>query len=96
MDLSKYNIEDFEKSMTLFYYKRDGEIYSYCTGISDMSSFGKYAEDYSLIMDYVVVPLDNLVIEYIKQFYVDTDSKEVRIKDNGLFNIGKYINHKRI
>ena len=77
MDFSNYTIDDFENSMTLFYYKRDGEIHSYCTGMSDMRSFGKYAEDYSLIMDFLILPLDRYVLDNIKYFNVDIETKKL-------------------
>ena len=39
-DKNDFSIEEFENSMTLYYYKRDGAIYSWCTGINDMRTFG--------------------------------------------------------
>lgn len=76
-ELAKYTIDDFENSMTLFFYKRDGAIHSWCTGMSDMRSFGAYAEDFALIMDYLILPLDRYVLDNIKYFTVDTQAKEL-------------------
>lgn len=73
-------IAEHEASMTIFYYKSDGTIYSYCTGISDMSSFGSRQFDYELIIDYVVLPRDNTVITFLNRFYVDVDTKELKLK----------------
>ena len=72
-----FNIEQFENSMTLYYYKRDGAIYSWCTGINDMRTFGNYSEDYALILDYIVLPIDRYVIDNIKYFSIDKETKEL-------------------
>ncbi len=84
------SMEDFQNSMTIFYFKKDGGINSYCTGISDMSTFGEYADEYALIIDYIVVPLDNTVLQYLHEFYVDLETKQIKIKQNGFFDISKY------
>lgn len=84
------NIEEHNKSMTLFYYKRDGGIHSYCTGIADMRSFGQYEDDYAIIIDFIVVPIDRTVIEYLNQFYVDVETKQIKLKPNGFFDFTKY------
>ena len=73
-------IAEHVASMTIFYYKSDGNIYSYCTGISDMSSFGSRQSDYELIIDYVVLPRDNTVITFLNRFYVDINTKELKLK----------------
>ena len=73
-------IAEHEASMTIFYYKSYGTIYSYCTGISDMSSFGPRQSDYELIIDYVVLPRDNTVITFLNRFYVDVNTKELKLK----------------
>ena len=76
-ELVNYTIEDFENSMTLFFYKRDGAIHSWCTGISDMRSFGAYAEDFALIIDYLILPLDRYILDNIKYFSIDLETKEL-------------------
>ena len=73
-------IAEHEASMTIFYYKSDGTIYSYCTGISDMSSFGSRQSDYELIIDCLVLPRDHTVITFLNRFYVDVNTKELRLK----------------
>lgn len=83
-------IEDFQNSMTIYYWKKDGGIHSYCTGISDMSTFGNYSDEYSLILDYVVLPLDNTVLTYLNQFYIDLETKRVKLKQNNAFDFSKY------
>lgn len=73
-------ITEHEASMTIFYYKSDGTIYSYCTGISDMSSFGSRQSDYELIIDCLVFPRDHTVITFLNRFYVDVNTKELKLK----------------
>lgn len=74
------NMAEHEASMTIFYYKRNGDIYSYCTGISDMDGFGERKLDYELILDYVVVPKDQAAIEFMYKFYIDVETKELKLK----------------
>lgn len=71
---------EHEASMTIFYYKSNGEIYSYCTGISDMGGFGDHADDYALMLDYVVLPKDQTAIEFLYKFYIDVETKELKLK----------------
>ena len=75
------SIEEHEASMTIFYYKSDGEIHSYCTGISGMERFGLHEEDYSLIIDCGIFPKDETVIRYLNLFYIDIESKQIKLKD---------------
>lgn len=82
-------IEEHEASMTLFYYKRNGDIHSYATGIMDMSMFGKHMEDYSLILDYVVVERDPAVMEAIHRFYIDAENKQLKLRQE--YNLNKYL-----
>ena len=76
--------------MTIYYWKKDGNIHSYCTGITDMSTFGNYADEYALILDYVVLPLDRTVLTYLNQFYIDLETKQVKLKQNNDFDFTKY------
>lgn len=81
---------EHEASMTIYYYKSDGAIYSYGTGISDMRSFGDRQKDYELILDYVVLPKDPVVMEFLQRFYIDIETKELKLKpDNDEFT--KYL-----
>jgi hypothetical protein len=72
-----FTIEEFENSMTVYYFKRDGSIHSWCTGINDLSTFGNHKEDYELILGYLVLPIDRYVLDNIKYFSVDIDKKEL-------------------
>ena len=44
--MQDFTIEEFENSMTIYYFKRDGSIHSWCTGINDLSTFGNHKKDY--------------------------------------------------
>ena len=75
--MKSFTIEEFENSMTLYYFKSDGAIHSWCTGINDMSTFIDHKDDYSVILDYIVIPLDRYVTENIKYFSIDVEAKEL-------------------
>ena len=77
INTNDFSIEQFENSMTVYYFKRNGSIHSWATGINDMRTFGEYEEDYSIILDYLVLPLDRYVIDNIKYFTIDIDEKEL-------------------
>lgn len=49
--------------LTLFYMKRTGDVKAFCTGEQSMKFYGEYAEDYGLIMDYIVVDFDQFIID---------------------------------
>lgn len=70
-------IEEHNKSMTIYYFKRTGVIKNAVFGIMDMSFYGEYREDYELIIDYVVVDRDELVFDRIRDFKVDIETKQV-------------------
>lgn len=76
-----------DEKMTLFYSKRSGEIKSYTTGITDMGYFGDDKVDMEVIYDFIVVDLDNYVLDNIGQFIV-IDNK-VKLKDT--INLEKYL-----
>lgn len=63
--------------MTLYYFKSDGSIHSWCTSINNMSIFTGHGEDYTLMLDYIVLPLDRYVLDNIKYFTIDIDTKEL-------------------
>ncbi len=76
-----------DEKMTLFYSKRTGEIKAFTTGITDMGYFGKDEKDFSVIYDFIVVELDNYVLDNINQFRVE-DNK-IKLKDN--VDLEKYL-----
>ena len=84
------SIEEHESSMTIFYYKRDGEIHSYCTGISGMERFGEHEQDYSLIIECSVFPKDETVIRHLNLFYIDLETKQIKLKDES-YDFSKYL-----
>lgn len=84
------SIEEHESSMTIFYYKRDGEIHSYCTGISGMERFGEHEQDYSLIIECNVFPKDETVIRYLNLFYIELETKQIKLKDES-YDFSKYL-----
>ena len=84
------SLAEHEASMTIFYYKSNGEIYSYCTGISDMGGFGDHKADYELMLDYVVLPKDQTAIEFLYKFYIDVETKTLKLKPE-FSNLSKYL-----
>lgn len=84
------SMAEHDASMTIFYYKSSGDIYSYCTGISDMGGFGEHAEDYAQMLDFVVLERDQTAIEFLYKFYIDIETKQLKLKSE--FNgISKYL-----
>ncbi|WP_073016784.1 hypothetical protein [Clostridium intestinale] len=63
-------LEEHEKSMTIYYSKRTGEITSFSSGIQDMSFFGDNKEDYKIIWDFIILEKDNYVLENRGKFKV--------------------------
>ena len=82
--MQSFTIEEFENSMTLYYFKSNGAIHSWCTGINNMTSFGEHSMDYSLILDYVVLPLDRYVLDNLKYFTIDIETKELCFNSSSL------------
>lgn len=82
-------IEEYEACMTIFYYKRNGDIHSYATGIMDMGVFGSHTEDYALILDYLVIEKDSAVMEAMHRFYVDVDNEKLKLRPE--YNLNKYL-----
>jgi len=72
---------EMEDKMTLFYSKSTGQIKSFCTGIQDMSYFGIDEEDYSIIWDFIIVKLDNFLVNNYQNFVVEEGVVKIR-KDN--------------
>lgn len=84
------SMAEHEANMTIYYYKRTGNTYSYCTGINDMSGFGEYKEDYEMMIDYIVIPKDHTIMEFLYKFYVDIETKELKLKPE-FSDLGKYL-----
>ena len=74
------SMAEHEASMTIYYYMSNGEIYSSCSGINDLSTFGVHQVDYELILDFIVVPKDELVMQTMHHFYVDTETKQLKLR----------------
>ena len=70
-------MEEHNKSMTVFYYKRTGEIKNISYGINDMTFYGSHQEDYELIVDFVVVDRDEFVFDRIADFKIDLEAKQL-------------------
>ena len=66
--------------LTIFYNKRTGSIKELCGGEQDMEWFGEEAQDYELILDYLIVDFDQYIIENFKQLQVIDGS--LKIIDN--------------
>lgn len=77
-------IAEMQSSMTLYYSKSSGDIKAFCTGIQDMSFFGSDSEDYSIIWDFVVLPLDNNVLDNFKNFTINLTTKQLEIKSSAV------------
>ena len=84
------SIEEFENNMTIYYWKKSGEIHSYSTGVQDLNIFGKHADEYALILDYVVLPIDRNVLMYLNQFYIDLETKQIKLRQDNNIDFSKY------
>lgn len=83
-------LEEMEKSMTLFYMKRTGDIVNKATGIQDMKFYSDFEEDYKLIIEFIVLPKDEYVLDNIERFKII--DKKIILKEEFRNNIEKYIN----
>lgn len=72
--------EEMKNSMTIYYFKSTGKIHAVATGIQDMNYYGDNAEDFALIIDYIVAPKDYNVINEFSKFVVNTETKRIEIK----------------
>lgn len=63
-------MERLDDEMTLFYNRRTGELIAYVTGESDMGYFGDNEPDYIKIYDYLIVELDEHVMNNFADFKV--------------------------
>lgn len=83
-------MEEHQKSMTIFFRKKDGEIKGYASGIQDMGFYGDDEEDFSLIWDYVVLEKDLKVLNNLNKFKINVETKELEILPEFVFNPEQY------
>ena len=81
------NAPEEREKMTLFYSKQTGEIKGYTSGISDLGYFGDDEIDMEIIYDFVVVDLDNYVLDNTSQFKI-VDG-EIKLKQS--VDLEKYL-----
>jgi len=67
-------IAEMEASMTVYYSKNTGIVKRVASGIQDMSLFGVEEEDYSVIWSFIVIAIDNYVIQNPDKFIMDVSS----------------------
>lgn len=70
-------VDQFENSMTIYFYKRTGVIAEFQTGINDMKTFGEHKQEYELIMDFIVIEKDDFFLSHSRDFKIDVDTKEL-------------------
>ena len=75
------------EQMTIFYNKRTGGIKELCSGIQTMDWFGAEKEDYEQIFDFLVVDLDQYVLNNFIQFEII----EGTLKLKQVTDLSKYI-----
>ena len=63
-----------KEKVTLFYMKSSGKIKGFCTGVQTMDYFGEDKEDYSLIMNFIVVNKEDFNLD-LREFYRVNDEK---------------------
>lgn len=79
----EYTIEQMENSVTVFYYKTNGDIYNFATGIQDQNIFfGEHSVELASILDQIIVPKDEYFLRNSKQFKVNIDTKALEILPN--------------
>lgn len=80
-------LEEMNNNMTIFYYKSNGDILALATGIQDINIFfGVHSPDYVLIADQIVIPKDIDVVNNVKNFKVNINTKQLEI----LSTVNKY------
>jgi hypothetical protein len=52
--------------------------------------FGEHADDYAMILDYIVVERDAMLLEFLYKFYVDINDKKIKLKSN-YAGLSKYL-----
>ena len=55
-----------------------------------MGIFGDRAKDYEQIVDYIVMDRDKDVIEFLNRFYIDVETKELKLK-MGKLDLSRYM-----
>ena len=80
-------IDEFEKSMTIFYSKSTGKIKSIISGKQDMNVFGEDKEDYNY--DFLLMEKDEYIFNNFDRFEVI--DKKVYLKEEYRINLEKYI-----
>jgi len=63
-----------EAKMTVYYSKSSGIVKRVASGIQDMSMFGVEEEDYSVIWNFIVLAIDNYVIQNPDKFIMNLSS----------------------
>jgi len=76
----EYTIQMANENMTLYYSKSTGDIKNYCSGIQDMSFFNKDEQDFSLIWDFKVFPIDQYVLDHWINFTINLDTLIIELK----------------
>jgi hypothetical protein len=66
-------IAENQASMTIMYYKSNGDIYTIGSGIHDIATmFGDHSADMALMLDEIVLPIDKYVLDMgMKIFKMD-------------------------
>ena len=74
-----YSIEEMNANMTIFYYKSNGDIYTVGSGIQPIDTFfGEHSVDMALMLDEIVLPIDQYVLNNSnKLFKIDITKSPV-------------------
>ncbi|EOU1651310.1 hypothetical protein OQL15_001221 [Clostridium perfringens] len=83
--VNQNTIELYEKSVTLFYSLKTGDIKLYAGGIQNMDFFGKDKDDYNY--GYIVVEKDDFLLNNLENFKVIDG--ELQLKEDSF--ISKYV-----
>lgn len=67
------SIEENRNKITLFFMKSSGKIKGFCSGIQTMNYFGDEKEDYSKIIDYLIVTEDEININNRDYYRVENN-----------------------
>jgi len=74
------SINEHENKMTVFYKKENGNIDKVFIGIQDMNVYGQYKDVFSMVFDFIVTNYDSYVQNHMEMFYVDTETKQLKLK----------------
>ena len=78
-------IELYDRTVTLFYSLKTGDIKLFAGGVQDMDYFGKDKDDYNY--GYIVVEKDDFLLNNLENFKVV--NKELQLKEDSF--ISKYV-----